>query len=300
MLEIFSTREVATGIYLTLFFVIAFMFHGFRIATMDIIKVVCGPTSVKTTCRMLLYGAILVYGLQFLPFWKWLYLKDLLIWVLVVAVPTYSKAIRRKVDKHCFKNIIVTNLKFITFAEFFINSFTFSLLIELLIQPVFLLLFILQLGANETERGKPVKKLLDCIFVITALIIWGFTIKTAIQAYSLNGTVDLLVSFLIPFVCSCFYLPIIYTRALYAEYRDLFWRIKIRNNTNHKMLLKKRLSVFGACGVSYSKLKHFSIEYGSNYIRAVKSGYDDKTFFDFVKSFKTQYPSHRILRHRRK
>ena len=103
--------------------------------------------------------------------------------------------------------------KFTALVEFISGTFTFSLIGELVLQPVLMFLMILQ--SSLVKKTKTTKKVVDGIVGVTGLIIAGLTIKTIIDAVGEIYYVDILVGLALPIILSIIYLPVAYLFAFY-------------------------------------------------------------------------------------
>ena len=102
MFELLSTREIASGVYLLLLLLWLISKKDGVQAVVALIKTVFKAIIIIPVICLLGYTALLVYGLQFLPFWEWILLKDVIIWVLFVATPICFKAGTRKNKDYFF------------------------------------------------------------------------------------------------------------------------------------------------------------------------------------------------------
>ena len=287
MFDIFSTREVASIIYLLLiFFVLLIQTKNITLFT-NVIKALMKKVFIIPVLCLFVYASIIVFALQFIPFWNWLLIKDIVIWVLFIATPICFKAvINRKMNQYPFKRMIIDNFVWSAILEFFVGAFTFSFIAELFVVPVFSLIVLLQNYDRENKQPKDVHKFLDGIVVVAGLILLGFTINTAINVIKEDGIKNVLVSFCIPIIFSIAFLPIVYALAVRGKYRDLFIRMKIRHTGNEKELKIKKKAVIVVCGISYKKLCKFEESYYLVYIPAIRSCNDDETVLEFIKNQK--------------
>ena len=287
MFDIFSTRELVSILYLLLIVVLTIIKSKNIKPFTDLIKTTLNKIFIIPVLCLLGYAALIVYGLQYLPFWEWLLIKDIIIWVLFVATPVcFKAAVNRKTSDYPFKKMILDNFVWSAILEFFIGSFTFSFFAELIVVPAFSFLILLQNYDRKNEELKDVHKFLDVLSAIAGLLLLIFTIDKATDVIAQKGIVDVLVSFCIPIIFSIAFLPLVYIMAIRGKYHDLFVRIKIRHKGDECELKQKKISVICACGVSYKKLRRFEQEYYSTYIRTICSGNDDETFLTFVDKFK--------------
>ena len=289
MFNIFSTREVASAIYLILF--LAFVLIRAKDITLltNLIKASLKKIFIIPILCLLVYAGLIVYGLQFIPLWDWILVKDVISWVLFVATPVcFKAAVNRKKNQYPFKRMVIDNFVWSALLEFFIGAFTFTFVAEMFVVPTFSLIVLLQNHDRENEKYRGAHKLIDGISVITGLLLLVFTIDKAINVIAQDGIVDVLISFCIPIIFSVAFLPVVYFLALKGLYHDLFVLIRIRNKENEKMLSLKKKKVFKACGLSYRKVQDFRKAYTTKYIGKVCFGNDDNTFLSFVENFRKE------------
>lgn len=287
MFEVFSTREVASAIYLILFLIYALTNMKDYTVFTNLFKAAFKKVLVLPILCLLAFAGLIVYGLRLFPFWNWVLIKDVIIWVLFVATPIFFRAAtNKKTTDDPFKKMVLNNFIGSAIIEFFIGAFTFSFWSELFIVPVFTLLILLQNFDRKNEKYASVHKLLDGVTIITGLLLFVCTINKAIDVIAQDGIVDVLISFCIPIVFSIAFLPIVYFIAVKALYHDLFVRIRVRNKDGDEILSVKKKEVFSVCGLSYRKIKQFITAYHTEYIGKVCFGNDDEAFLSFVDDFK--------------
>lgn len=158
MLDIFSTRELALGIYLLIVIVYCLVKPKCRSSVFNLIKCACAKKLSIPFLIMLLYAGLFVCILSLYSFWKWIYIKYIVIWVLFAGVPVCYGAANKTVDEKYFPSITINNFKFAIIVEFIINTFTFSLITELLLQLGLFVLFTLQAIAATKPEFKSAKK----------------------------------------------------------------------------------------------------------------------------------------------
>lgn len=261
MFEIFSTREVVTCFYILIFTVYVFFSPPIRSSVINVIKSACTVKLVIPFIFMIIYTTLIVYALTQTSFWKWIYIKDIVIWVLFAGVPVCFNAVSKNIEEHYFRSIIIDNLKFLALVEFFVGTFTFNLVVEFIMQPVLVLFILLEVVAGTKDEYKEVKKLMNWVVSISGFIILGFTINVAITSYSKLDNVDNIVSFFIPIIFSLMYLPIAYGFVVYSKYEILFIRMCFKEPKDKITIYKHRLKVMGVCRFSYKDICKFEKEY---------------------------------------
>lgn len=283
MFDMFSTREIATGIWLVLFIVILIVHKSTRNSVFTVIKVASSKQLVIPFICILIYAIGLSFLFSLTSIWKWLYIKDISIWVLLVGVPTCFGAVSKKTDNKYFKNMIINNLKFIVLIEFIINSYTFNILVEIFLLPLLAFLYLLDAFAEMNEEYKDIRKFTSYLMAVIGLAIILFALKKAINDYSSFTTVDTLVSFFIPFGFAIFYLPIAYGFAVYAKYQIIFIRMRFKETDDKKIRIQHRWKTIKACTLSYSKLCGFE----EKCIKKMYARMSEQEFDEIIRSFKT-------------
>lgn len=201
------------------------------------------------------YGTIITLIVSKFAFWKAIYIKDIVFWVLFVGVPVSFSAVDNK-EKDFFKSIVIRNFAFSALVEFVFGTFTLHFVVELILQPIIFLLTAVQIKTMHDEENKQVNKLCNWLLSIIGFIIIGLTIKEIfIQIRELNKF-DLLVSFLTPIVYSIVFVPLAYCLAVYNKYEEIFRLYWFNYNTTPKSIAKKRrLQAIRICRLSYKKQK---------------------------------------------
>lgn len=257
-----------------------------------LIKAACTKVLVIPFICLLGYAALIIYVMTCSPSWKWLYLKDIIMWVLLVGVPVCYKAAEKKIEDNYFRNMLTDNIKWTAVLEFLMGSFTFSLIGELVLQLVMGFLLIIQSSCKQDKKAAQLKTVIDWIIAITGLVLIVLTVKLAIQTYTDLGVIDLIVSFSIPLVLSILYLPVAYCMAVFSKYNTIYVRMVCRNKDNTQILRRKKRMVLWCCGLSRKKLIAFDKWY-TEYIRTIRSVNDDDAFLELVhKNFSNKKLEH--------
>lgn len=279
---IFSTREIASFIYILLFIIYTLTNKQFRNSTFNIIQTVCTPKLIIPFILVLLYACFIVFFLIKFPLWNWIYLKDIIIWVFFAGIPVCFNAVNKTISEHYFKNMLTDNLKFAALVEFFTGTFTFNLILELIILPVITFFILMQTFSKHKEEYQFAHKVLDYIVTILGFLILSFTAKLAINSYkNIEGT-QIIVSFFLPLVFSLLYLPIAHGFAIYSKYELLFIHMRLHEPNNKKIKWNHRWKVISVCKFSYNKICIFS----SKYVKKMYVAMSDNEFDSIIQNFK--------------
>ena len=255
-MEVFSTRELVFIIYLTIlaFWVIAK--KSIRDSLFDLIKFALSPKLLVPFTLLIFYSSIIIYILHCLSLWDLAYIKDIILWILFSGVPVCFNSINSSVEDHYFKHMITDNITFAVLAEFFIATFPFNFLIELILQPVFIALISIQIRSKYREEYRAVTNYFLSLF---SLIIIGHIIIQVFKEYTQFNFIQTAITLALPLILSILYLPFAYFLALYSKYEILFLRMKSKLAHN-KLTFAHIYKVILACKFSYTKICRFTKE----------------------------------------
>lgn len=259
-LSIFSTREIVSAIYLSCFVLYGITKKTIRSSFSNVIKVFFCWKIIIPILVLLFYGYIPIFLVRQLKFWKRIYLKDIWVWLIFVGIPFCLNVSAAK-EKSYFKNIILNNLKLVVVVEFITSSFTFNYIIEFLLQPILLFLYLVQYTAEAKKEYKKIANIINGIMSFIGFFILISSLKIAIQSLTKENELDLLISFFIPIIYSILFLPCAYLLALYSEYEQLYVRMKVvyKNtgmikNGNKRILNYRFFRIVKELGLSLNNL----------------------------------------------
>jgi hypothetical protein len=264
MQEIFSSREIAMGIWIGVFFLTLFILGvkstNFRQSAFGVFRAGTNKYIILFFLIIVIYTLIWIRLSSTLPIWNWKYLKDIIFWVLFIGVPFCFNAVLVKKESY-FIEILKSSLGFIIFIEFLIGTFTFNLVTELILVPSATLLVLLNTVASMDKTFKPVEKFLSFVQVILGFSVLYFSFKNAIHHYIEFKSIDLLITFSIPIIMTVIFLPLAYMFAIYSEYDLLFKLMKFRAPKEKKIRRKIKWEILKVCKLSLEKVHTFRKNY---------------------------------------
>ena len=81
VINIFTTREIAVAIIFAVIFIWLFSKKECRKGFANLLQACCKKVLLIPFALLLIYGALITYGITKLSFWNWIYLKDILLWI---------------------------------------------------------------------------------------------------------------------------------------------------------------------------------------------------------------------------
>jgi hypothetical protein len=254
-MSMFNTREIASAIWIFAFSIFIFTKGNIRSSLSSVLKALFKIKIIVPFILLFVYIAIIVNILYHFKMWNISLLKDTIIWTLFSATSLSFNSITTKDDEDLFKKLVISSIKIILIFEFILNTYTFSLIIELLLVPIVTIITLLEVMAESREKYKPSHKFLTGIQIILGMLIIISAIKNAISDYEVLGNLETLRSFLLAPVLSIFLFPFIYCLALYSAYEQLFIRLKLGSKKNRKLINYAKRKIIGHCKLRLKKVK---------------------------------------------
>ena len=191
-------------------------------------------------------------------------------------------AVSREADENYIIKLIKENLKLIIIFEFIMSTFTFNILVELLIIPISTLISILSFVSERDAKYKNVYKLTNSVSGILGFVFLYKTIEVGVNEYQQLNVRDTLISFLIPIIYLVLTLPLIYIISLYSKYELLFLRMSFKEGNDKKVNKKRRFDVLRICNISVKKVRIFTYEF----LPRMYKGITDEEFDNLLNEFK--------------
>jgi len=267
--DLFSNREIASSIWLIIFLIFIFWNPKTRKPAFKVLQTAAVKKIVIPFIIIIVYATILVMLFSSLSFWKWIYMKEICIWVIFVGVPVCFGAVMINKNDHYFKNLIINNFKLIVIVELLLSSFTFSMAVELIMLPAITVIILLEVVASTDKKYIKVRRMMSFLLTVAGFMILLFTLKIAIANYMVLNNIDFLITFLIPAVLSLFFLPVAYSYAVISEYEQLFIRMKFRMPDN-KQIRRYRWEIIKVCKFSFKEIKRFRATHLNKLYRRMK------------------------------
>lgn len=266
MMELFSSREIAVGIW-TVAFLIFILALAFKSRSARLKQSIYGLIRQATKKHMIIfcittlaYTVIWIKILSTLPLWQWKYLKEIILWVFLIGIPICFNAITSK-NQNYFRHVIKSNFKFLVLLEFVIGTFSLSFVTEMILVPFASLLILFKAVSSTDESYKSAEKLFSFLQMVLGYTVLFFAAKNAVQHYIDLNNIDMIISFSIPIVMSFIFIPLSYLYAIYAEYELLVLRMNFKLPKEKKIKRRAKWKTFKSCKLSLKKIQIFQENY---------------------------------------
>lgn len=282
---VFSTREISILTWLTIIISLILIKKETRIPFIDCIKLLFEPKIAIVLLIYCLYIFLITMLLTNLLIWKRIYIKDIIIWFILVGLINYIKSITDNDFEFSLRKLVKDNINVTIIVEFIISIFTFNILIELVIVPIVTILSLLSLYLERNSNYESVYKIIDGIMGAFGLFLAFKTLEVGIDQYKYLNMKDTLVSFMIPIIYSFLSIPLYYIIRLYTKYEKVFVSLPFNKVINSKVKKRRFYKIFKGCRFSIEKLEYFY----KNYVPYMYISMTEEEFDESLKTLELDF-----------
>jgi hypothetical protein len=236
MIENFNSREIAIGIWVSIFFIVSLFENKIRKSYQNIITVFFNRKIIFPFIIMIFYVFISIFILDKNNLWQEHQIKNSVLWFISSASITFFRINEIKNPEKFFKQALKDNFKVIILLEFIISFYTFGLIIEIILFPILFLLGSLKARAEILKKNQELLPTINFILGIISLITIIFTVYklyTSFDSFKQNST---FYDLIIPIRLSILIIPFHYFLHKYILFDAIYFRIK--STFNNKKLIK--------------------------------------------------------------
>lgn len=254
LLDFFSTREWATITIIGGFILYCFVFNkGVRASVYHVVKCCFVPKVIMPIMGAYVYLSIFTFFLYRLGLWSTAILRQTILFYLFTSMALLFKYIRKPAEL-ASKKYWNEALSVLVVIEFYINAYTFSYYLELLIQIVIIIAWTMANADMITKEKTRAQGCFRVVYYLSLSVIFLYGVCSVVVAGLKNFSYDMMVSIIYPVVGTMLYYPYLYLLAVYAEYE--WWMIVTERSTrgNRGEYKMRRNAIFKCCKLNLSKI----------------------------------------------
>jgi hypothetical protein len=236
-LDLFTSREIAIGLWLVVVLIFFLAKEKLRNALW---KVVVGFFRIKVfgwVLLMTLYCTCVVAVLWLIGLWNIDLLKDSIFWLLFSGITMLFSIATSEDEIKPIRKMLKDNIKIVLIIEFISNTYTFSLLVEIVLLPIIAFIAMLDAVAGSDLKYGTVARITTMLQILIGISVIAVAIIKAIVDYRSLLTLDSLRSLLLPVILSIMLSPYILIVLLIITYEQIFLRLRF-GPTKEKALIK--------------------------------------------------------------
>lgn len=278
MTDVFNSREIAVGIWVVLFLILACTKKDIRDQFSKLIASVKGII-LTLIFLMVIYNVAVVWALETLGLWRITQLKDTILWFIFTGLAVAFQLINQN-QGQSIKSVLKNNVKLIIFFEFVVNAYTFPLIIEIILFPMLVISGGLKVMSKYDSKYSSAEKFANWVLslagtgiIINLIINITYDYKNFISIYTLHDI-------LLPVILTILFLPLIYILMLYIAYEKLFFCLKgyLRESNKLQKYIMKKIIIY--CKLNLAKVKRVHRENGYQLFDAKSQEDVDRIIFE--------------------
>jgi hypothetical protein len=255
VIEFFTTREWASITLIILFVLLSAKAKSVRESIIGVVKAFFHWKILLPIICAQIYLSIFAYALYKYGLWNTTILRETIFFLFYTSIALILKYNNNDDRITSIKGIIEDTVKATLIIEFYLNIHTFSYGVELIIQ--FLLAILYLMGAFNKRDTKELEKTYGCtqaVFYGISISLIIYSIYITIGEWKENFASQTVISLLFPIVATIAYWPFLYLFSVIKAYEEWFVRMSFASNKEKYSFRKNQ--VFKACGINLS-LIHF-------------------------------------------
>jgi len=266
----FNNREIATAFWVLILAVWALRKANIRNSLRRVVLTFCHFKILASVCLMLLYIAMGVALLAAIGIWKVDLLKDTIVWICVGAMSMMIRFATADDTDNVFRKILNDSIKIVILLEFLVNTYTFPLIVELIIVPLLTIIAMINAVASMDEKYSVVAKLTKGMKMIISFVILGIVINRAITDFQNLKTMDTFRNIILAPLLSVLMFPFIYIMLVISKYELVFLRLDFGNVKTKGLKRYARHRIIVHAGLSLSRLQHLLMNHVNDLMHVEK------------------------------
>lgn len=220
-----NNREIAILLWIVIFSSLLVWKSNVRESVIVVVRTFFQRTIILSlTLAAIWVGACLWILLQ-CGLWQWVNVKTTLVWAATFAFVTMFDVSRISEDNAYFGKTVRDTISATVVVAFVAESYSFSILIELLLFPALVLVSAMQAVAERKPEYAQVEKLCYAILIIAGLTYIGYGSYQAVMNIGDFASWANLREFVVPILLSLLFLPFIYIFSVYVTYETNLARL---------------------------------------------------------------------------
>ena len=252
----FNNRELATAFWLLVFAVWALRKTEIRKSIGRLFRAFWHFKIVSSVCLMLLYVTGMVALLAAISIWEVNLLKDTIVWFLVGAMAMMMRFATADDTDNIFRKILVDSIKVVILLEFLVNTYTFPLVIELILVPLLTFIAMIDVVASMNEEHAIVAKLAKGIQMVAGFVILGIAANRTFADFQNLKSLDTFRSIVLAPLLSVLMLPFIYIMLVISKYELVFIRLNFGGEKTRRLKHYARRQIMIHAGLSLRRLQY--------------------------------------------
>jgi len=206
-------------------------------------------------CLMVVYTATVAFILAVIDLWNVSLLKDTIVWFCFSAMAMMMRFMTADDTDNMFGKTVSDSVRIVIVVEFLVNTYTFSLPVEIVTIPILALIAVFDVVASTDKQYEIVAKLMKGLQVFIGFIILAIVLKRAVADLQNINSLDTIRSIVLAPCLSLIFFPFLYVMVLISKYELVFLRLTFGPSKNPKVLHYARRSIILHAGLNLRRVQ---------------------------------------------
>ena len=225
-MDIFSTREVATSIWIAILFFFMLKSDAAAKSFLTVIKSLADLKIVIIFEALAVYVMLICYAMSHFMTWGIPQIKTSIFWYLFVGLALLFRTVQAKEDYNPVRSWITNTFTFLIVIEFLTSTYTFPLLAELLFVPFVAIVAMMVVVAERNPEQKQVVSFLNWVMALAGFAMIAYATRQFLGDTGSLDFTNMAESFLLPILLSLLTIPFFYALFIYVSYENAFIRFQ--------------------------------------------------------------------------
>lgn len=252
----FNNRELAAAFWLLVFAVWALRKTEISKSIGGLFRAFWHFKIVSSVCLMLLYVTGMVALLTAIGIWEVDLLKDTIVWFFVGAMAIMMRFATADDTDNIFRKILADSIRIVILLEFIVNTYTFPLVVELVLVPLLTFIAMIDVVADMNEEHAIVAKLAKGIQMVAGFVILGIAANRAFADFQNLKSLDTFRSIALAPLLSVLMFPFIYIMLVISKYELVFIRLNFGGEKTRRLKCYARRQIMIYAGLSLRRLQY--------------------------------------------
>src|SRR4051812_6753195 len=209
-----TSRDIASLVWIGALLLFALTQPKVRESSVNVLRALAHWKVLVPFVAFALYVGALVAAASRLGLWDASLTKDFLAWLLLVGFALVLNSSSAASDKNFLRDTLRRTVGIGALLEFYMNLVVFPFIVELVLQPVVVLLGVLSLLGHAKPTDKQTAKFIDALLGLLGVIFFTAVTVELVQGWGELDQHHLLLSVVLPVWLTVGTLPFIYAFAL--------------------------------------------------------------------------------------
>ena len=232
--DVFNNREIAIGIWVSLFFIWIITKKDFRDTLSKLMASFTKGVILIPILLMIINVMSVVWALEELGFWRMTQLKDTILWIIFSGLAMEFQLANQK-EANSIKRVLKNNIKLIIFFEFVVNVYSFPLVIEIILFPILVIVGCIPVMAKYDSKYSPAKTFAKWVLSLAGTVVIIYVVINIVSDYKNFISIYTLQDILLPVILTITLVPFVYMLMIYIAYENLSVRLKIHLRDSEKL-----------------------------------------------------------------